>query len=245
MIVDVHNLIGRRRSQAERTPEALLSEMDDASVDVAVVSCFPEAIDNAYVLDAVGRYPDRLVGMFSANPNDPVAAESLEKEFSQGFRALRLDPVRHGFAADNLELLSPLLSVCERFDAPVWLCCTADVYCSPILAAELAAAFPNVPLILGYMGFNYEAALSVQIAAKYPNVYLDPTAAMHQNLMRALRTAGPEKILLGSGTPEASYFPLEIQKLRDAVPDEAALNLVLGGTAARLFHIRREAGARA
>lgn len=245
MIVDVHNLIGRRRFTAERTPEALLFEMDEALVDAAVVSCFPEAIDNSYVFDAVARYPQRLVGMFSANPNDPGAAAALEKGLMQGFRALRLDPVKHGFTADNLELLSPLLDVCERFGAPVWLCCTADVSCSPILAAELADAFPRVPLILGYMGFNYEAALSVQIAAKYPNVYLDPTAAMHQNLMRALRTAGPEKILLGSGTPEASYFPLEIQKLRDAVADEAALGLVLGGNAARLFRIARETGARA
>ena len=243
MIVDVHNLIGCRRFMAERTPEALLAEMDDAAVDVAVVSSFPEAIDNSYVLGAIKRYPKRLAGMFAVNPYDSNGAGTLEKGLAQGFCALRLDPVRHGFAADNLELLSPLLSVCERFGAPVWLCCTADVYCSPILAAELAAAFPRVPLILGYMGFNYEAALSVQIAAKYPNVYLDPTAAMHQNLMRALRTAGPDKILLGSGTPEASYFPLEIQKLRDAVEDAGALALVLGKNAVRLFHIPQETGA--
>ena len=55
--------------------------------------------------------------------------------------------------------------------------------------------------------------------------------------MRAVNTAGPEKLLLGSGTPVASYFELEIEKIRLIESDPARQQLMLGGNAIRLFRL--------
>lgn len=238
MIIDINNYIGKRKYKPERTVSELLREMDEAGVDMAVVSSFTEIPDNDYVLHAVNRYPDRLTGMCVINPWKEDAVQELENAFrSKAFRALRLDPLRHGFNADNIPLLSPLLSVCARYSAPVWVYGTADVFSAPVLIKELAEAFPSVPVIIGMMGFNYDAGTAVSIAYRVPNIYLDQSGAMHQNLVRAKNAAGPAKILLGSGTPDISYFTLEIEKLKSIFTDPEDIDMVLGGNAAKLFNI--------
>ena len=165
------------------------------------------------------------------------AEASYRSAIEQGFCSLRLEPLAHGFSVDDLALLSPLMQVCAAFETPVWIYGTADVCCAPILFQDLAEAFPSVPVIIGYMGYNYEASSAISIAKRYANIYLDPTAAMKQNLMRAVNTAGPEKLLLGSGTPVASYFELEIEKIRLIESDPARQQLMLGGNAIRLFRL--------
>ncbi len=237
MIIDINNSIGKRRVKGVRSPEDLLKEMKEASVDIAVVSCFSELIDNDYVESAVNKYPDRLIGLYTVNPWDTKAEDNLEAGLAKGFKGLRLDPIRHGFPVDYIELLSPLFKICEGYGVPVWIYGTADAFSSPILFKDIAETFPKVPVIIGYMGFNYEGSSAISMAKKYQNVYLDPTAAMNQKLMRALGSVGPSKLLLGSGTPDASYFHLEIEKFKSAINNKEALEMVLCDNARRLFNI--------
>lgn len=237
MIIDINNMIGSRPSRSFRSADSLLAEMDAAGVDRAIVSCFPMQEENTVVLEAIRSHPDRLSGMFLINPHQKLAETSYRRALEQGFCGLRLEPLAHGFSVDDLELLSPLMQVCAALETPVWIYGTADVCCAPILFRDLAEAFPSVPIIIGYMGYNYEASSAIGIAKRCANVYLDPTAAMKQNLMRAVNTAGPEKLLLGSGTPVASYFELEIEKIRLIEPDPAKQRQMLGGNAIRLFRL--------
>ena len=238
MIIDINNSIGRRRLREERSAESLIREMDEAKVDMAGVFCFSELNDNDYVLSAVNKYPDRLIGLITINPWDIDGDEKLKRGFDMGFKGLRLDPLRHGFPMDYLELLDPLFKICREEKAPVWAYGTADDYSSPIIFQEMAEAFPEVPLIIGYMGFSYESSSAVNVAKRYENVYLDMTGAMGQNLKRAINTAGADKVLLGSGTPEASYFKLEIEKVKALVTDEKECNKILGENSQRLFGIK-------
>lgn len=237
MIIDINNRIGTRPLRSFRSADLLLREMDAAGVDRAVISCFPTQDENAVVLEAIHAHPDRLSGMFLINPHQKQAEASYRRAIEQGFCSLRLEPLAHGFSVDDLALLSPLMQVCAAFETPVWIYGTADVCCAPILFQDLAEAFLSVPVIIGYMGYNYEASSAISIAKRYANIYLDPTAAMKQNLMRAVNTAGPEKLLLGSGTPVASYFELEIEKIRLIESDPARQQLMLGGNAIRLFRL--------
>lgn len=238
MIVDIHNMIGAYRGHGIRTADMLIAEMEEGQVGHAVVSCFPARDENALVLSAVHAYPDRLSGMFSANPYVQDSAGAYKEALENGFCSLRLDPLVHGYQVNDIALLTPLMEVCAESGTPVWVYGTADVWCAPILFRELAEAFPSVPLIIGYMGFNYEASSAVRIAKEHANVYLDTTAAMKQNLIRAVQEAGAEKILLGSGTPAASYFGLEIGKIRSVVQSFREQELILSENAIRLFGIQ-------
>lgn len=238
MIIDSNNMIGTYKGHSLRTVDMLLDEMNSANVDYALVSCFPSKDENELVLSAIRSYPDRLSGMYSANPYAENSDGAYKEALKNGFTSLRLNPLAHGYRVNDITLLAPLLDVCAESGTPVWIYGTADVYCAPVLFQDLAEAFPEVPMVIGYMGFNYEASSAIRIAKEYANVYLDSTAAMKQNLIRAVSDAGAEKILFGSGTPVASYFELEINKINSVVEDSEGRECILWKNAARLFHIQ-------
>lgn len=238
MMIDSNNMIGTYKGHRLRTVDMLLDEMNSANVDRAVVSCFPSKDENELVLSAIRSYPDRLSGMYAANPYVDHSHRAYKEALKNGFTSLRLNPLAHGYRVNDVTLLAPLLDVCAKSQTPVWIYGTADVYCSPILFQDLAEAFPEVPIIIGYMGYNYEASSAIRIAKEYANVYLDSTAAMKQNLIRAVSDAGPEKILFGSGTPAASYFELEMKKINSVVEDSEERECIFWKNAAKLFHIQ-------
>ena len=89
---------------------------------------------------------------------------------------------------------------------------------------------------MGRMGLQYDNASAVVVAKKYKNIYLETSSSMDFNTHRAMKTAGIDKVLMGTGTPEAGYYPLELLKVRNAAknfPDGE--EKVLWKNAARLF----------
>ncbi len=52
-----------------------------------------------------------------------------------------------------------------------------------------------------------------------------------------MASVDPHQIVLGTGTPEAGFFELEIEKVREATNDPEKQALILGNNAARLFKI--------
>lgn len=94
-------------------------------------------------------------------------------------------------------------------------------------------------IIMGRMGLQYDNASAVAVAKSHKNIYLETSSSMDFNAHRAIKTAGAAQVLLGTGTPEAGYYPLEIEKVRNAAKDfPGAEELVLGANAARLFGVK-------
>jgi predicted TIM-barrel fold metal-dependent hydrolase len=238
MIIDCNNNIGRRRGKPDVPVRELLRSLDRAEIDMAAAFCFPELLDNDYIFEAMHSHPDRIIGLYTVNPWEEDAAEKLRRALDRGFRGLRLEPVRHGYPINQMEIMAPILDVCSEYKIPVWVYGAAEIFCASILFRDLALQFPEVPLIIGYMGFNYEASSACNMAAKYKNIYLDSAGCMSYNMVRALTQAGPHKVLMGTGTPEVGYHELEVLKIREAVKDDEAKRLVLGGNAERLFKIQ-------
>lgn len=236
MIFDVNNQIGKRRNRPEVTARDLISAMDKASVDHAVAFTFIENLDNEYVEKAIHQYPGRLVGLYTVNPWQEDSVKQFKYGLDHGFQGLRLDGLRQGFAMNNLDLLGPLMEVCQQAKVPVWGYGAAEVFTSPILFQELAEAFRDVSIIMGHMGFSYEATSAFEVSKRNENVYLDIAGNMFANIQRVVKTAPISQILLGTGTPDVGYFELEIEKVRQAVSTQEQRDLILGGNAARLFH---------
>lgn len=238
MIIDIHNTIGHHKYKEFVPAESLIVQMDAAGVDKAVVFCYAESLDNAYVEQAAKKYPDRLIGLYTVNPWVDGAEEDLEDALkNRGFRGLRLDPVRHGFALSEHEIVYPLVKLCEKYRVPLFCYGGAEVFSTPILFEPIARDFPDVPIILGAMGFTYDASSAASVAQRCPNVYLDTSGCMTSNVTRALKNAGAARTVMGTATPEWGYFELEIQKIRDASSDPETVAQVLGKNAARIFGI--------
>ena len=75
------------------TPEMLLANMDWAGVDKAVLLQGPFYGEcNSYVLDALGRYPDRLMGAAYFDPWETSNRQEFETLIaSSGFRVVKLE----------------------------------------------------------------------------------------------------------------------------------------------------------
>lgn len=240
MIIDVSNIIGRHKFKPEITAQSLLAQMDEAGIDMAVVSCYAECIDNASVQQAFESYPDRFIGLYTVNPWRDNAARELEDALAnKGFKGLYMNPLRHGYMLCEHQVFYPLLEVCRKYQAPVWCYGAAEVFTSPILFDELAADFSDVNIIMGRMGLQYDNASAVAIAKRRTNIYLETSSSMDFNAHRAIKALGPDRVLLGTGTPEAGYFALELMKVRNAAKGyENGEAKVLGENAAHIFHIK-------
>lgn len=242
MIIDVSNTIGRHKFKAEITAESLLAQMDATGIDKAVVSCYAESLDNESVYRAIQTYPDRFIGLYTVNPwSESAAAELDDALANKGFQGLYMNPIRHGYMLCEHEVFYPLLDVCRKHNAVVWCLGAAEVFSSPVFFNAIAEDYPDVNIIMGRMGLQYDNASAVVIAKNHANIYLDTSAGMDFNARRAMKTSGIDKVLLGTGTPECGYFELELLKVRNAAeefPD--GVEKVLYKNAARIFHLEEE-----
>lgn len=240
MIIDINNIIGKHKYKPEVKVEDLIEQMDKANVDKAVVFCHAETLDNDYVEEAIKKYPDRLIGLYTVNPWSENAERDLEDALNnRPFKGLRLDPVRHGFAMNETELIDPLFEICSKYNVPIWCYGAAEVFSTPILFEEMAVKYSDTPLIIGYMGFQYDSSSAASLAKRCKNIYLDTTGCMFANMARALSSAGPERTLLGTGTPYVGFFELEIEKIMKSTPNPEYQKLMLGENAARIFNIKK------
>jgi uncharacterized protein len=237
MIIDINNTIGKRKIKPEVRAESLITAMDGAGINKAVIFCFAPVMDNASIADAIERFPDRFIGLYTANPWLDGAASQLSQALESGFSGLRLDPVRHGYPMNELELLKPLLEVCQEKDVPVWAYGAAEVFSSPILFQEVAETYPQIQFIMGHMGYSYEATSAMGVGQRNPNVFLDVTGNMFANIQRVVKVMPIEQILFGSGTPDFGFFESEMLKIKEATDNPEHQRLILGGNAARLFKI--------
>lgn len=239
MIIDVSNTIGKHKFKPEITVESLLKKMDAEGIDIAVINCYAECIDNDSVKAAFEKYPDRFIGLYTVNPWDDNSTEKLENALTnQGFKGLYMNPLRHGYMLCEHEVFYPLLQVCRKYQAPVWCYGAAEVFSAPVFFGQIAQDFPDVNIIMGRMGLQYDNASAVELGKKYKNIYLETSSSMDFNTHRAMKTAGINKVLMGTGTPEAGYYSLELCKVRNAAKNfEHGIEMVLWKNAARIFHI--------
>lgn len=242
MIIDVTNTIGRHKFKKEITAESLLEQMDAAGIDKAVISCYAESLDNESIFRAIQTYPDRFIGLYTVNPWAENAAEELDDALTnKGFKGLYMNPIRHGYMLCEHEVFYPLLDVCRKHNAVVWCLGAAEVFSSPVFFNAIAEDYPDVNIIMGRMGLQYDNASAVVIAKNHANIYLDTSAGMDFNARRAMKTSGIDKVLLGTGTPECGYFELELLKVRSAVKEfPGGVEKVLYKNAARIFHLEEE-----
>lgn len=244
MIIDVSNTIGKHKFKPEINAEDLLIEMDKSGIDIAVIHCYAESIDNQSVEEAFKKYPNRFIGLYVVNPWDDDAVEKFEDALvNHGFKGIYMDPIRHGYMLCEHMVFYPILEVCKKYNVPAWIYGAAEVFSSPIFFDAIASDFPDVNIIMGRMGLQYDNASAVAIGKRHPNVYIETSSSMDFNAHRAMKTCGIDKVLLGTGTPEAGYFDLELMKVRNAAKKyENGEHKVLWENAAKIFHIDAEEG---
>lgn len=244
MIIDAHThifppeVIERREMFAKRdssfaliyenpkarmiTYEELIEEMDEARVDKAIVCGFPwKSIDmcrhhNSYMMEAVSKYPDRLIGLATVNPVAGSACDKeLERCFDGGLRGVgEISADAQGFRLDGEATMGRIVSAVMQAEAFILLHVNEDVGhfypgktpTTPRSVYSFLEKFPDVTTILGHWGGGlifYE--LMPEVAKVSSNVYYDTAASpflYRPEIYRiAVQIAGAGRILFATDYP--------------------------------------------
>lgn len=241
MIIDSHTHVDEVEAWGWfDPPEVLLPLLDEAGIDQAIIMTYrdasgPDDPATAYILDAIRRYPKRLIGYVRLDPEAPGALDALDKALGDdGLKGLKLHPVSYvGFpyGAGTLRLMRRA----AEYNAPVLFHSGDEALALPQQLAEAARQCPEATVILAHMGGFYHVEAAIEAAEAYPNIILDTSAMPYpQMIRRAVETIGPERVLFGSDGP-GCVPRLEMEKVRLAglTPEDEAL--VMGGSIQRIL----------
>ena len=246
--------LAQRYGNAERLGagidlDAMVGEMDDAGVDVALCSAGP-LIPNRFVVEALARFPDRFVGVATADPwaeGGPMAAVRVLREMvlEHGCKGLKLEP----FVNDRLITEAgwyPLYAACIDLDVTLQVQVGqsgAPSYVSetgrPTYLDRVAVDFPELRVVAGHIGWPWTDEM-IAIAQKHDNVWIDTSA--HQpryyppSFAHFLRTFGRHKVLWGSDWPILD-FPRALAGVDDLGLSDAGRAAFLAGNAIAAFRL--------
>ncbi len=199
--------------------EDLIAEMDASGVDVSVTFSFgwtdPALIveTNSYVLDAMRRYPSRILGMAVSLPTaGDTAVYELERCAQAGMIGLgELMPHGQGYRLNDIALLAPLMEVARAHSLLVLSHCSEPVghlypgkgnVSLPDIVAFLTA-FPDIRFIAAHWGGGLPFyTLMPEIRNITAHVWYDTAATVYLYSQQIFRVAealvGSERILFAS-----------------------------------------------
>lgn len=255
------NLLYANPKAAMATAEDLIQAMDEAGVDKAVVFGFSWCDEglcietNDYTLEALRRYPDRLIGFCNVNPaTGEHAVREIRRCVEAGMCGIgELMPNGQGFSLDDTELMAPIAAAARTYNIPIMTHTSEPVghdYCgkgtvSPRAVYRFVQAFPEMTLVCSHWGGGlpfYELMPEVRRALR--NVYYDTAASpllYEEQIFAVMYPVVGHKILFG--TDYALIHPSRlIAQIRRAGLDEEAQRAVLGENARRILPCLRERG---
>jgi uncharacterized protein len=217
-------------------PKRLFERMDAAGVDMAMVCSLAQRIENDFIIELAGTYPERVFGFGQVRPQDDDALDEIARMAGAGLRGLKLHPSLHGYHVMDHGLLDPVFRACAEHGLMVLVNALDDAFCAPLAIEEIARGFPEVPTVIAHMGAVWNVPEAILVAERTPNIYLETSATLLADVRNAYARVGPGKLLMGTEWP-GHDFDLERMKIAKAIPDPVDRALVEGGTMARLLGI--------
>jgi predicted TIM-barrel fold metal-dependent hydrolase len=217
--------------------ELMLSRMDAAGVDKAMVCSLAQRIETEFIEDLVCRHPDRLFGFGQVQPQDDGALAAIARMAAQpGIKGLKLHPSLHGYHFADHGLLDPVFGACREHGLAILVNALDDAFVSPLAIEEISHGFPEVTVLIAHMGAVWNVPEACIVAARNAQIYLETSATMLSDVRVAYRRVGPEKIVMGTEYP-GNDFDMERLKIAKAIPDPADRALVEGGNLQRLLDL--------
>ena len=237
--------------------QEIVAAMDRQGVDKSVIFGFPWKNSqtfikhNDYILEAVARYPQRLIGLCCLDPFSRDAVTEARRCLEGGLSGIgELAFYQSGIDDKALDKLAPLMQICRDKDLPVLIHTNEPVgHMYPGKTPhtlkqiyDLIKKFPENVIVLAHCGGGifFFALLKKEVKANLGNVYFDTAASPFLYAPEIYRYAkdivGLDKILFGSDFPlinPARYF----QELDMSGLSKAEIESICGLNAAQLFRL--------
>lgn len=235
--IDAHSHVGYFGgwSDVKITPEELIAQMDEYNVEKAVISTYPikESIQ------AVDRYPDRLIGAAWVNPNDPDVLDIMKDAVANhGFKAIKLHPLCQSYLPNDA-CVFPVAELARELDIPLMIHTGHPPFSLPWSVAQLADIYPDVKMVMIHMGHGNGMYVqsAIDMAKKYPNLYLETSGMpMHTKIKEAYLDVGSDRIMWGLDAP-FHHPTVEIQRTIVSGLTDAQLEDVFYNNAKKLLKL--------
>ncbi len=239
------------------TAEELIANMDEEGIDVSVVLNIGWSSHelcretNDYIMEAIARYPGRLVGFCAVQPlaGEKAVAE-LERCVRGGVRGigeLRSDTQGFDFADKNIVgaiaqvAMKHRLIILTHASEPVGHSYSGKGDITPGLLYRFITNYPDLTLVCAHWGGGLPFyALMPEVAKALCNVYFDTAASpwlyRDEIFKHVTEILGAEKVLYGSDFPlmKQSKLVKSIRALNLSAKDKS---MILGGNAQRLLSL--------
>ncbi|MEE9611784.1 MAG: amidohydrolase family protein, partial [Desulfatiglandales bacterium] len=221
--------------------KTLVEMMDQNKIDKAVLIPTASPPKPRYyedVVDALKEFPDRFYGFFLANPKEENVCDMLDMVVNKyGFLGVKLHPTFLGFAADDHDLVYPIVEKAKELKICVMIHSDPSIYATPWQVGLLAMDFPDVPVVMAHMGFIdiiYNDA-AINMAKRAPNLYLETCGVSAESkVTAAVREIGASRVLYGSDMPFHNPA-FDMARIEYADISEEEKKLIMGENAKRLL----------
>jgi len=200
-------------------PEKVIKLMDEAGIDIAVVTTYseePGPVPSLSNLEQyVAKYPDRLIGFPRMNPRyGQEAVDIFERAIKNNkhMRGLKLHPISNAvkpFAPFSLQLIRKA----GELGVPVFFHCGDRALAQPFQIGKAAEKCPDTTIIC-HMGGYFHAEDSISVAQKHDNIVLDTSSTPYLDIIRkAIEVLGPERVVFATDNPAGDPIS-ELEKIR-------------------------------
>jgi predicted TIM-barrel fold metal-dependent hydrolase len=239
------------------TADELIASMDKDGIDISVMANIGWTTHdlcvetNDYILESIARYPDRLIGFCTVQPNSYDAAiAEIERCAKEGIRGVgEMRPDVQYFNLLDEEIMAPFIEVIRKYNLillthtsePVGHNYPGKGIITPDILYPFITRFPDLTIVCAHWGGGLPFyALMPEVKRAMNNVFFDTAASPFlyspQVYNHVIQLVGGDRILFGSDYPllAQSRVVNEIKSLD--LPEETE-NLILFGNAQRLLGI--------
>jgi len=240
------------------TSDELIASMDKAGVDISVIvnigwTTHELCVEtNDYILESISRYPQRLIGFCSVQPNSYEAAiDEIERCAQAGVKGVgEMRPDMQLFDLMDDEVMKPFIEVIKKYKLILLIHASEPVghnypgkgSITPDMLYPFITNFPDLTLVCAHWGGGLPFyALMPEVKQAMSNVFFDTAASPFlynsQVYKQVTQLVGADKILFGSDYPLLAQSRL-LQEISLLDLPEEVENLILSGNARRLLGIK-------
>ena len=239
------------------TAEELIASMDKEGIDISIILNIGWTDlelcrqTNDYIMEAISRYPNRLVGFCAIQPRAGEAAiAEIERCARGGMRGIgELRPDIQGFDLGDEVTMGPVIEAARRHgfillthsSEPVGHDYKGKGNITPDILYRFICHFPELPIVCAHWGGGLPFyALMPEVKTALANVFFDTAASPFlyrpEIFKYVSEIVGTDKILFGTDYPlmPQSRVIKQLQSLNMGPEAEA---LILGGNAQKLLDL--------
>ena len=239
------------------TVDDLIASMDQNGIDISVIlnggwATHEFCVEvNDYILESIARYPDRLIGFctFQPQPLESAIAE-IERCAKGGIKGVgEIRPDVQPFDFTERDAMEPFVEVMKEYNLillthssePVGHQYQGKGSITPDMLYPFITHFPELTIVCAHWGGGLPFyALMPEVKEAMNNVFFDIAASPFLYNPRiyshVIQLAGADKILFGSDYPLLAQSRLLKEINSQDLPSETK-NLILSGNACRLLGI--------